>query len=226
MNAKSLGYIGGKYNLSVVKALINNFPPHERFIKLFAGTGGVLAHKEPAKENYAIEIDRSMAVNNNYPAGTEVIYDCVFRNRQLITTATATTLIYADPPYDEEVVPRLKDYYKYTLTNKQHIELRQLFSTTQAKVAISGYHSKLYDKLYKDWRYIELPVMSRGGPRTEVIWFNYPEPKVLHEVTHVGENKDMRQRLRRKTERLLSRLKQLPDQERQFILTALQQFDR
>lgn len=219
---KSLGYRGGKYNLALVKTLINNFPPHERFIKLFAGTGGILAQKKPAKENIAIEIDKSLAINNNYPAGTKVIFDCVFLQKQLITTASAGTLIYADPPYDEKAVPKLKEYYKYILTDKQHIQLRQLFSNTMAKVAISGYHSKLYDKLYKDWRYIEVPVMSRGGMRTEVIWFNYPEPNLLHEVTHVGENKDKRQRLRRKTERLLSRLKKLPENERHFIMTAIQ----
>jgi hypothetical protein len=40
-------------------------------------------------------------------------------------------------------------------------------------VILSGYHSKLYDRLYKDWKAIEFTEIDNANNyKVEVIWLN------------------------------------------------------
>ncbi len=220
---KSLGYPGGKYNQALYKTIINEIPPHESYIELFAGTAGILKHKKPALSNTIVEIDRSIIVKANYPCSTVIVNDCVFRSKQLITTARSNTFIYADPPYVLSSRRSRAVIYNYEISDQQHVDLAQLFSTTLAKVAISGYNSPLYDELYKTWRKIEIPVRTRKGPALECVWFNYETPFILAETTFAGKNKAERQQIKRKCKRLIHRISLMPAYERQFVLTALQQ---
>ena len=50
-----------------------------------------------------------------------------------------------------------------------------------AKVAVSGYPSRLYEELFAGWRRIEVDVPlygardTKGQRRTECLWMSYPE---------------------------------------------------
>lgn len=62
--------------------------------------------------------------------------------------------------------------------------------------------------------------MTRGGVRTEQIWFNF-EPGLSHWVSHVGRNFTDRQRIRRKVTRWRTNYQAMPPTERQAILVEL-----
>jgi DNA adenine methylase len=85
------------------------------------------------------------------------------------------TLFYCDPPYPHDARGDANAYAN-EMTDTQHRELAAVLRQVKGKVAISGYHCKLTDKLYGDWQVIEAPEKmchSVKTPRTEVLWVNY-----------------------------------------------------
>jgi DNA adenine methylase len=83
---------------------------------------------------------------------------------------TPETLIYADPPYLPETRDRGDDY-RHEFTRKDHIELAELLNQVKSTVVLSGYYSKLYSELYKDWDVYEYKTRTmQNSPRIEVLW--------------------------------------------------------
>lgn len=85
------------------------------------------------------------------------------------------TLFYCDPPYPHDSRGDNKAY-AYEMLDNEHTKLAEVLHHVRGKVAISGYHGALMDKLYQDWSCIEAPVKnchSIKKPRQEVLWVNY-----------------------------------------------------
>lgn len=68
---------------------------------------------------------------------------------------------------------------------ERHEELAAVLHASPGAVLLSGYHSPLYDELYKDWDRLEISTHAHGsnalavnrGTRTEVLWANYDLPR-------------------------------------------------
>jgi hypothetical protein len=58
---------------------------------------------------------------------------------------------------------------------------------------------------------------------TEYVWFNYPEPVQLHDYSFLGSNFRERERIKRKKQRWVDRLKSMPMLERQALLNAIEE---
>lgn len=85
------------------------------------------------------------------------------------------TLFYCDPPYPHSSRGDAKAY-RYEMTDNDHHKLSEVLHEVKGKVALSGYHCKLLDTLYKDWNCIESQpkqCLSVKQPRIEVLWTNY-----------------------------------------------------
>ncbi len=85
------------------------------------------------------------------------------------------TLFYCDPPYPHESRGDAKAY-GYEMTDEEHEELALLLHGVKGKVAVSGYHCPLMDRLYGDWRCHEAPAQmchSVKTTRQEALWTNY-----------------------------------------------------
>jgi DNA adenine methylase len=85
------------------------------------------------------------------------------------------TLFYCDPPYPHDSRGD-GNAYGYEMTDDQHIKLAKVLHSVKGMVAISGYHGKLMDRLYRDWHCTEASskkVHSVKAPRQEVLWTNY-----------------------------------------------------
>lgn len=85
------------------------------------------------------------------------------------------TLFYCDPPYPHDSRGDSKAY-QYEMTDLEHIQLHEILSSVQGKVAISGYHGALMDSLYKEWNVREegsKKTHSVKTERMEVLWTNY-----------------------------------------------------
>ena len=89
-----------------------------------------------------------------------------------------STLFYLDPPYLGETRTS-KQVYRYEMTTDDHRRLLQTIGNVDGKVAISGYHSDLYDFALRGWNLheYETPNHSSGGASkrtmTECLWTNY-----------------------------------------------------
>ena len=90
------------------------------------------------------------------------------------------TVFYADPPYLPSVRDPGKDY-RFEMTEEDHIELAEKLNETKGAVLVSGYHSTLYDELYKGWAKSEKKAKTNmHGDRTEVLWMKGIEPDLFH----------------------------------------------
>jgi hypothetical protein len=89
-------------------------------------------------------------------------------------------------------------------------------------ILISGYWSDLYADALKDWNSTSFQAMTRAGkPATEWLWYNYPEPVALHDYGFLGENFRERERIKRKKQRWVNRLRTMDVLERRALLAAI-----
>lgn len=88
---------------------------------------------------------------------------------------SSQTLFYVDPPYVHATrnMKRGNAAYAHELTDEGHIELAAVLHSVKGMVVLSGYHSKLYDELYKDWQRVEKSAHADGAvDRVEVLWLS------------------------------------------------------
>ena len=96
------------------------------------------------------------------------------------TWDSVDTLIYCDPPY----VPHTRhsgslNVYGYEMTESQHRDLATVLNQCKGKVVLSGYPSKLYDKLYRKWHRDEFDIANHAagakkkGREIECVWRNF-----------------------------------------------------
>lgn len=136
---------------------------------------------------------------------------------------TGGELIYCDPPYLPETRTRT-DYYRHELTRADHQRLLKILTALPCMVMISGYSSPLYTEALTQWQRISYQTMTRGGRlATEWLWFNYPKPHALHDYRYLGDDFRERERIKRKKQRWVKRLKTMPHLERYALLSAIRE---
>jgi DNA adenine methylase len=216
-------YPGGKGSAGTAQKIINKFPPHTRYAELCLGSGKILNAKKPAAENYGVEINESTIAKFTYPAGATIVHqDAVTWIKENWNILTPETLVYVDPPYPIESRLSQLPLYDFEMTDQQHIDLLELLLSMPAMVAISTYKNDLYAQMLKGWTVYTFESNTRQGMATEYLYMNYPDPVKLHEYTYLGKDFTDRQRIKRKIEGHVSKLKALPPLERHAIIQALQ----
>lgn len=214
-------YLGGKGQ--TFQKLINLMPPHDVYIETHLGGGAVIRNKRPAKRNIGLEIDPKVIEmwSEEEKGGFEIIQaDAV--NYLKSYKFTDNDLIYCDPPYLRETRRRKRKFYKFEYSFEQHVELLEVIKSLPCMVMISGYESDLYKEMLKGWHIHTFQAKTSIGVATEWLWMNYPAPSQLHDYRFLGDNFRQRERLKKKKENWVSRLKSMPVLERQALLFALQ----
>lgn len=80
-------------------------------------------------------------------------------------------LIYADPPY--LLSTRARKYYRYEMTDAEHIALLEALRCHCGPVVLSGYAHPLYEEHLSGWYRATTPaVTEHGNTRVEVLWIN------------------------------------------------------
>ncbi len=219
-----MAYPGGKNGAGVYQKLINLIPPHDTYIETHLGGGAIMRNKRPAKKSIGIELDPSVART----------WQDDLQNRQDLTVInddavrflrgypfTGNEFIYCDPPYLMET-RKSGQLYLFEYDHNQHIELLQLIIMLPCRVMISGYWSELYDNHLRGWSTLNFEAQTRGGSTaTEWVWFNYSEPLRLHDYSYLGSNFRERERIKRKKQRWVNKLKTMPRLERRALLNAI-----
>ncbi|GAX59111.1 phage DNA methylase [Candidatus Scalindua japonica] len=215
-----MNYPGGKGG--VYHKLINLMPPHEIYIEAHLGGGAVMRHKYPAKRNIGIEIDSEVIQmwNDKKAIDFELIHDDAV-NFLRSYEFTGKELVYCDPPYLRETRKKYARIYKYEYTLEQHIKLLEVIKSLPCMVMISGYESKLYTESLKGWHSHSYKAGCHHGVATEWVWMNYPPPVELHDYRHLGNGFRERERIKKKSNRWVAKLKSMPVLERQALLSAI-----
>jgi len=134
------------------------------------------------------------------PAFVERLRGVVIENRDALEIIaqhdSPSTLFYVDPPYVHDTRSRktnrksgrLKAHgYRHEMTDDEHRALAATLHQVSGRVAISGYHSPLYDELYGDWQSVEKPTHADGArDRLEVLWLS-PRAVVQQKLLAVNQ---------------------------------------
>jgi len=130
-------------------------------------------------------------------------------------------VFYFDPPYMMNTRSYQLPIYKFDWKPADHTRFIKAMLKMKCPTMISHYPCPLYDNAFKSWRKITYNSMTRAGVREESLYMNFPQPVLLQQYAHVGENFTDRQRIKRKVARLVAKLQKEQPQERAAILSAV-----
>lgn len=218
-------YPGGKGADGVYHKIINQIPPHMRYIEPFLGGASIMRMKRPAVASIGVDIDADVveAFQREHPVpGSLAICDDAisFLERYPFD---GSEFVYADPPYPRSVRSSKERLYKHEFWEESdHRRLLSVLLDLPCPVAISGYWSEMYNETLVHWRAIHYQVGTRGGrAATEYLWMNYPEPTELHDYRYLGSNFREREKISKVKRRWRARLENMDPLQRYAILSVI-----
>lgn len=226
------GYIGGKAGAGVFHRIIGEMPPHSVYVEPFLGSGAVFWHKRRAERS--ILIDRATSAIASFDAAVRragpdaaagvsaICGDAI----SILPTLTlpADALVYCDPPYVLST-RKFRLYYENEMSDADHVRLLSVLKALPCRVMISGYLSELYVHQLQGWRCCRFKSPTRGGPRLEHLWCNFPEPDELHDWRYAGFSYRQRVSMKRLAARWLARLEEMRPRQRGYVLAAIRDPD-
>lgn len=219
-----MAYDGGKAGAGVYQQIINQIPPHTVYIEAFAGDASIARYKRPAQHTILIEADERQAGQLTQAALPGCIVICGDALEELKRYKwRGHEFLYCDPPYLFASRSNQRNLYRCEFGEiEQHRALIRLLRRLPCQIALSGYWSPLYELELSDWRAIQFTTIKRSGERaTEWLWMNYAEPLELHDYRYLGQGFRQRERIKRKKQRWVERLRSLPQLERHALMAAL-----
>lgn len=215
-------YPGGKGKC--FQRIINLMPVHSTYIESHLGGGAVMRHKKPGAKS--IGIDRDAKVIDRWrlesPGQCELVHG----------DATAflanypfdgSELVYCDPPYVRSTRRSKGKLYRHDYDDQDHIDLLEVLKKLPCMVMVSGYESPLYEEMLSGWRRVSFDAPTHIGLRKECVWMNFDAPLQLHDGTHLGATFRERQSVKRRHQRWMDRLEQLPPVERNHLVALINQ---
>lgn len=213
-------YPGGKGKC--FQHLINLMPPHEVYIEAFLGGGAVLRHKRPAARSIGIERDPSVVARwRDLPSKGPELVEGDALEFLASYPFKGNEFVYLDPPYVPSTRRRAR-VYRHDFSDTDHERLLRLVVTLPCQIMISGYANPQYNEALTGWRHFTFQAKAHDGLREESVWINYPPPSVLHDARFCGSTFRERQTIKRRRERLRSKIAALPAVERAELLAWMQ----
>lgn len=225
---KSTEYYPGQKNVSgVLQKIVNEIPASKHIYELFAGSAAVskfLAVGSSETNFHINDIDRSVTDRFEYPAGSIVTNENAFDiiKSEMIVSAGKDTFIFLDPPYHHETRPNNTEIYKHEFTHWDHVKILTMILKLKCNVMIIHPVHFLYDIVLDHWRTIDVKIRYHNKTSIERIYMNYPAPQLLQTNAVLGNDCWDRQRIKRKGDRLINKLKKLPVLEQKYLIERIQ----
>ena len=215
-------YNGGKGGAGTYQTIINEIPPIDTFIEVFAGGAAVAHNLKPPGSIVINDIDAGVIdqyIYARYPAIlTNMDYKtCIDKHAY----ACSKCLVYADPPYLFETRKSQRTLYNYEWDVQDHIAFLDYARSMKCLCIISHYPCKRYDETLAGWRTVDFKSMTRNGLADERLYCNYSQPQKLHDYRYLGEDFTDRQRIKRKIQRVKTKLAMLQPLERAAFIAAV-----
>lgn len=218
-------YTGHKKIYGVYHKILNEVPKCSTFVEAFAGSASISKIILEHNSNIGItlnEIDKAAAKQllKSFPEANIINGDAM----KLLTAyikSESDHFIFIDPPYHHSTRPNSTKLYKHEMSNDQHRQLLNLANQSKNKIMIIHPKCDLYDKMLEGWRRVEVKIRYHKKTSVECIYMNYDKPKSLMVDKFLGKDCWDRQRIKRKVDRFISKLKQLPELERNMMLNRI-----
>lgn len=222
-------YFGGKEASGSYQQVINQIRPHDVYMELCVGNGTVFRYLRRAGLTYLNDFNAQIIEAWRNICSDDTI---VFTISNVIDFLKSFTFephlrycLYLDPPYPHCCRKSLHRY-PFEMTDEEHRELLRVIKTlpVNVDVLISTYENEIYAAELKDWRLLTYNSMTRGGVAVEYLYMNYENPEgLLHDYRYLGVDNTDRQRIKRKIDRKVRQLQELPAAERNAIINAVVQ---
>lgn len=218
-------YFGGKNTL--FRSIINLIPRHTRFVELFAGSAAVsrnLARNDAEALLVELDVEQVKWLKQQRElAGHRVVGGDAFEVLARYGRKWGQeTVVYVDPPYPIEDRRDARPRYKHELELADHRKLITLIKGLDARVLVSGHPWGIYPEAFSTWKRHEFRTGLRNGlAGVECVWTNYEDPYPLHDYRYYGDNKRVRQDLRRRVERQVELFKSMHPHHRAAVLREL-----
>jgi len=213
-------YAGGKGKS--YPHLLNLMPPHKTYIESHLGGGAVMRRKRPAQRQIGIDIDPAVIGKWKKMPDRPCDLVCTDAVQYLAgQTIDEKTLIYADPPYVRNTRKRSR-VYRHDYSDDDHERLIACLCTLPCMVMLSGYESDLYKSLLGGWTRISFRAKTHTDVREESVWLNFEPPSHLHDSSYLGRSFREREAIKRRRNRIQSRIENLSVIEQHSLLAWLQ----
>ncbi|ANN80895.1 DNA methyltransferase (plasmid) [Bordetella flabilis] len=150
------------------------------------GSAGATKGKTGFRVDSAREYGTAWSLWSRYPESLSAVgnrfTNVLIENLDALDVMTMhdapTTLHYVDPPYllSTRQMHGLSRYYRYEMTDTEHVRLLDCLKALQGMVVLSGYDSPVYREMLSAWpAYSTQSVIAAGrgsGKRTEMVWMN------------------------------------------------------
>ena len=219
-------YPGNKAIQGVLQKIVNEIPRCDVFRELMAGSAAVSSALAVPDENVHLN-EKSEKVFQDlrfkYPLRI-VTNDCAI---SIITflpdKPKREEMIFLDPPYRLHTRPHSQKLYEHEMSDDDHVQLLSavLDKGDNYKFMIIHPDDEMYNTMLASWRKVPIKVRYRNKTSNEVLYMNYPAPEVLQDYKFLGDGCHDRQRIKRKGDRWIAKLKGLPIVEQNYILDRL-----
>ncbi len=215
-------YTGAKGGQTILPILANHMPKSKRYFSFFLG-GGSLEFSRDFKDCKWICSDKSASVQKHFSTSAPGV--TVYKSWQQLVenyVFTSDDFIFCDPPYLFETRRTGLKYYQHEFNYENHVEFLDFIGQTQAKVLVTHPKNLLYSSQLSNFRELDFTYNTRNGMFYDCMYMNY-NSSTLDLVTYkyLGYNNTDRQRIKRKTNNLITKIKNLSHHERQNLLQQL-----
>lgn len=212
------------------------------FVEPFAGSGAVAnkvytssgiqnSLRVPVKSVWLNDVDPKTVsqLRSSFPASVVIsnysykqVLDFLIICIQLGLCDPESICVYMDPPYLLSTRRNQASYYKFEMSDRDHVEFLNFVISLPFRVIISGYASQLYDSALDQWHRQTHTVALHKGTAQEILWCNFKPGSVeLFVYSYLGSNNSDRQRIKRKRNNALKSFVDLPQLEINALLRVL-----
>jgi len=214
-------YPGRKGAAGTWQKIVSNVPKCDLFIDAMCGSGIIGSLIKNCQVIFN-DIDRNVIDNIRTSSDFALFLNEPYQEIiKRFDNGNKGRVFYFDPPYILNTRSWQQPIYKFDWGKVEHEQFVKVILKMKCNVMLSHYPCDFYDKALKKWRKITYNAITRAGVRKESLYMNFPQPVLLQCADHIGENFTDRQRIKRKVERQINRLKNETDQERAAILTKI-----
>lgn len=209
-----MGYPGSKGGNGTWQQIISRIPHCDLFIEAMSGSA-ILSKK-------LIKYGCSTVTND---LNTGIVADSHLDYQDLIDkydcTGDGKVVFYFDPPYMMSTRRSNRKIYIHEWSDHDHEKFISRVLTVKSDCMISHYPCKKYNEALQSWRSVRYRSMTHQGIREECLWMNFDHPNLVLAADTVGTDCWQRQGIRRKVDRLLSKITALDPEQKAAIFTQL-----
>lgn len=220
-------YPGNKNIPGLIQKIVNQIPACTDFYEPFAGSAAVSNFLYVRSRNpvqfFINDLDLAVTDKYGYPAGAIVSSEpaTAILWKLISVSAGKDTFVFLDPPYLQSCRPRSLDLYRFDMTVEDHLLLFTLVRDLKCNCMLIHPECDLYNHALKSFRKVHVTVRCHNKTSREILYMNYPEPARLLTYDMVGSDCWDRQRIKRKGDRLIKKIQELPVLERNYLLDRI-----